>query len=307
MNRIHPARWLSKQAVTGFKDLPRNGAWLLSKVLIAPSSMSGVVTSGISDEMRRTAIAVADAIPGTGEPVELRLKRAETAITRAKAAEQAALADAKNASVLADRARALDQERRERMRRAEREGRQEVDRRTQQARDRVAQVVERERTKASREVDAAIERLASDVGAEVDRAQAEAEAAAERARARIDQAHEQLAAARSLATEATEAAERVAGAAHEHARALVASAEREAGSADRFVDEARRTEASLANAAARGVRAEEQQTVPARLNELTKAELADLAESLGVTGASRMTKDELIKAVRRASRVKARG
>ena len=149
MTKFHPARWLSRQAVTGLKDLPRNGAWLLSKALTAPSSMSGVVTDGISDEMRRTAIAVADAIPGAGEPVELRLKRAEAAIARAKAAEQAALADAQNANVLADRARTLDQERRERLRRAEREGKQEVDRRAQQARDRVAQVVEQERAKAS--------------------------------------------------------------------------------------------------------------------------------------------------------------
>ena len=94
--------------------------------------------------------------------------------------------------------------------------------------------------------------------------------------------------------------------AQQHARSLATSAERKAGSADRFVDEARRAEASLANAAARAVRAEQEQPVPSRLTELTKAELTDLARPLGVTTTSQVTKDELIKAIRRASRAKTR-
>ena len=292
--------------MTGFKDLPRNGAWLLSKAFTAPSSMSGAVTGGISDEMRRTAIAVADAIPGTGEPVELRLKRAEAAVARAKNAEQAALADAQNASVLATGP--VPSMRRDASACAEPSAR--AKRKSTVARSRPRTAWHRSWSRSGpRQPRTSTLRLNGwhpTSGAQVDRAQAEAEAAAERARAKIDQAHEQLAAARSLATQATEAAERVAEQAHQHARSLAASAEQEAGSADRFVNEARRTEASLKNAAARAVRTEQQQPVPSRLNELTKAELAELAEPLGVTATSHMAKDDLIKAIRRASRAKTR-
>jgi hypothetical protein len=129
---------------------------------------------------------------------------------------------------------------------------------------------------------------------------------AERAQALIEDAHQQMAEARALAAEATAAAQEAADQAHAHARAVAETAEAQTGSAERVVQDARRAESALADEAARAVRAEQEQPLPARLSERTKAELVELAEPLQIQGASRMTKDELVRAVRSASRARQR-
>jgi hypothetical protein len=83
-------------------------------------------------------------------------------------------------------------------------------------------------------------------------------------------------------------------------------AEEQLGSADQVVEDARRAEGALADEAARAVRAEQEQQPPAPLNERTKAELVELAQPLQIEGASRMTKDQLVRAVRSASRARQR-
>jgi hypothetical protein len=115
-----------------------------------------------------------------------------------------------------------------------------------------------------------------------------------------------MAEARALAAEATEAAQEAAAQAHAHARAVAEQAEAQTGSAERVVKDARRAESALADEAARAVRAEQEQPTPARLSEHTKAELVELAQPLQIQGASRMTKDELVRAVRSASRARQR-
>jgi hypothetical protein len=129
---------------------------------------------------------------------------------------------------------------------------------------------------------------------------------AERAQALIEDAHQQMAEARSLAAEATAAAQEAADQAHAHARAVAEKAEAQTGSAERVVEDARQAEGALANEAAGAVRAEQKQPIPTRLNERTKAELVELAQPLQIEGASRMTKDELVRAVRSASRARQR-
>jgi hypothetical protein len=46
--------------------------------------------------------------------------------------------------------------------------------------------------------------------------------------------------------------------------------------------------------------------VPEKLTDYTKAELLDIAQPLDITGATRMPKSQLVRAIRSASRGKAR-
>jgi len=83
-------------------------------------------------------------------------------------------------------------------------------------------------------------------------------------------------------------------------------ADQNAGTADRLLADARGTEDLLADETARAVQAERQYDVPERLSEHTKAELLDIAHPLEIQGAGRMTKDQLVRSIQRASRAKAR-
>ena len=306
MSKISPVRWFSHQASTGLKDLPRNGAWILSKVLAAPAAITGSGGDGVPDGVRRVTAAVADTLPGTHDSVEIRLKRAEAAVAKAKKAEQDALTEAQNASARADMAKSVNDEGRERLRQADRDAKQEVDRRTQQARDHFGQLIDQERDKASHDTAETVEHIAADVQAQSEKARQEAEDAAARAQARIDDAHQQMATARALAAEATAAAQDVAEQARQSAKAIADDAEQRAQAAAQMVNDARSTEDLLAREAAHAVQAEQQQDVPARLVDHTKAELLELAEPLEIHGGARMTKDQLVRAIRSASRAKAR-
>ena len=87
---------------------------------------------------------------------------------------------------------------------------------------------------------------------------------------------------------------------------MAEEAEAQTGSAERVVEDAHRAESALADEAALAVRAEQQQPIPAGLSEHTKAELVELAQPLQIDGASRMTKDQLVRAIRSASRARKR-
>jgi hypothetical protein len=103
-------------------------------------------------------------------------------------------------------------------------------------------------------------------------------------------------------------------------RAVAEKAEAQTGSAERVVEDARRAESALADEAARAVRAEQEQQTPARLSEHTKdgkpdrrtyeersvEELRGRAAELEIEGRSAMSKDELVRAVRSASRARQR-
>ncbi|HZD98694.1 MAG TPA: Rho termination factor N-terminal domain-containing protein [Micromonosporaceae bacterium] len=83
-------------------------------------------------------------------------------------------------------------------------------------------------------------------------------------------------------------------------------AEERAGSADRRLKAARGTEDALATTAARAVRQEQTTEVPEKLTDYTKAELLDIAQPMEISGASRMPKSQLVRAIRTASRAQAR-
>jgi colicin import membrane protein len=306
MGKLRAMHWLFAQASTGIKDLPRNGAWVLSRVVESPTSTAGSVSGSATDAARRISAAVADVLPGSHDSVEVRLKRAEAAVARAKQAEQEALAQARNADNLAEVAKAVTEEGRQRQREAAREGKQEIDRRAQEARRSLEHQVGQEREQASQEVTDRLEKLRAEVEAHTLQARQDADEAAKRAQEQIAQAHEQMTAARTLAAEATRAAQEAADQAHQQARAVAEQADLNAGSADRALADARGTEELLATETARAIQAEREYEVPERLDERTKAELLDIAHPLQISGVARMSKEQLVRSIQRASRAKAR-
>jgi hypothetical protein len=94
MAKISPARWAAHHVTNGLRDLPRNGAWLLSKALRSPMMASGVAAHDTTDGLRRMTAAVTDRVPGAPDTVGIKLRRAETAVARASEAERQALAEA---------------------------------------------------------------------------------------------------------------------------------------------------------------------------------------------------------------------
>jgi len=115
-----------------------------------------------------------------------------------------------------------------------------------------------------------------------------------------------MAVARALATEAIKAAQEIADQARQQATAVAEEAEQRVRSADQVVSDARGTERVLARVVAYAVQAEQTSGVPEALIERTKAELLVIAEPLQVGGAAQMRKNQLVRAIRNASRVKAR-
>jgi hypothetical protein len=68
--------------------------------------------------------------------------------------------------------------------------------------------------------------------------------------------------------------------------------------------DARGTEELLAIETARAVQAEREYDVSARLDEHTKPELLNIADQLQIPTATKMTKSQLVRSIRQASRAK---
>jgi peptidoglycan DL-endopeptidase RipA len=296
-----PLHWLSAQVSRGITEMPRNGAWVLSKML----DSSGSPREGAASATRRVSARVADVLPGH-DSVEARLKRAEVAVARSKQAEQAALADAREADNLAQTAKEVAEQGRQQIREMTQDGKQEVERRAQEVRRSLEHEVAEERERAGREVADRLERIKAEVQDRTNKSRQDAEEAAARAQQRIAQAHEELAKARALAAEATRAAQEAADQARRQARVVAEHADRDADTADRALDAARSTEQALAHETARAVRAEQAYTAPQHLTEHTKAELLEIAQPLDIAGARQMTKVQLVRSIQRASKAKAR-
>ena len=102
----------------------------------------------------------------------IKLKRAETAVARAKEAEQQALAEAQTASEQADAAKAVSEER-ETAREATREGEAGGPTAHPGGRERFSRLIDQERRRQTKSMER-IERITADVNAESERARAEA-------------------------------------------------------------------------------------------------------------------------------------
>jgi hypothetical protein len=60
---------MADQAASGLRDLPRNGAWLLSKALRSPVAATESAVHDTSDGFRRVTTVVADKLPGGPDSV----------------------------------------------------------------------------------------------------------------------------------------------------------------------------------------------------------------------------------------------
>jgi colicin import membrane protein len=299
MSKIRSGPWLTGHASSGLRDLPRSGALLASKILGFAADVEASVSDVAPERLRGPRTAAPDALPGASVPVDVGLKQAEAALAAAKTAERRAWTGAQNASACADIARSIGDEGRQRVRQATGEAQREVDRRTQQARDQFERLIERERQQASRDAAVRLEQVTAEVDAQLRKARTDAEEADANAR-------RQLASARVLAAEATAAARDIADQTLREAKASADEAVHRARSADQIFSDARDTEQALTREAARAVREQDARDVSERLTEYTKAELLDIAQPLHVQAAARMTKDQLVTAIRDASRATAR-
>ena len=296
MAGMNPVRW----AASGIKELPSNAAWLASRALRSAGSLS--TDSETGESPMRKIVDRAAAPLAHGSSIEVRLRRAEAAVASAKDAEQRALAEAQAASDRAAAARANHDDNEQRLRDARRAGREEVGRRTRDARERLAQLVDNEQDQAEREVGDRLDQLTADLQRESERVRNEAAVSADRARESIDAAHRQMIEARRLADEATTAAQEASAQAHAQARAVAEEAEDRTGPTDAAVTRAAKTTSAVAATAARAATAESKREIPGRLADQTKDELLQLATPLGVNGARKMTKDQLVRAIRSAAR-----
>jgi colicin import membrane protein len=265
---------LSERARTGFREMPSNAAWLLSRALKPAEGVGDAAHStaaDIRDRGRQASAALIDAAPVGGDSVDVRMKRARTAAERARNAEQEAVQASQEARDLAEHARKVSERGRAHLNQVQRETERQVKQRVAEA-------------------------------APPPAAPPAAAPPPPRAEELVAEATERLAEARRLAGEATEAARAAAEEAHRQAQELADEAEQQADAADARIEAAEqlreRSEATAKSAAQELKRAPDN----GELESYNKPDLVDLASSMGIEGRTNMTKAELVDAIAKASR-----
>jgi hypothetical protein len=292
-------RWVVQQAKTAVTEFPENAGWLMRRFLTRPP-----VDRAVNDARggaRRVTESIADAVPFGPDSLDLRLHRAQEALEDARRAEQRALERVSEAKELAKRADAVTADGRRRQQEARSAAQAETKRRVAEARRRADAMVAEEQAAAEADADKRLDEVAAQVEAEREDARTRSEDARERAEAEMDDARRQLAEARALADEAAEAARHAAEEAHRRARAMTEQAEAQSRAADERAAEADKARGSVTLQTAELVRETEKAPAADGLAAKTKPELLDLAASLEIEGRSGMSKDDLVKAIRRAS------
>lgn len=314
---------ISEQIKTGFKDLPSNLAWVVSRVRTSSDSS----TSNGHDKVWETGIrarakardlkqTLAEVSPLGGEEsvghrmrrarnegtVEIKMERAREAAWRAEVAERQALELAREAEALSEEARDVSEQGSLRVREVEEHAKQLVKDRKAEAEAEARRMIEERVRDAREEGDQAVGETREQAEAEAKEAEAEAEEAQARAEEAMEEATRTLAEARELAEEAKQAATAAAEAAQRQAQQLAAEAEEQARSAEEQIaaaEEIRESARETAKEAAREMRSPE---VSGDLKSRTKEELLDLAAAIDVEGRTRMTKAELISAIKKSSK-----
>ena len=299
MSSDHPGRWLVQQAKTAVTEFPENTGWLLRK-LVTPPPVERAVGEAREGAWRLTE-SIADAVPFGADSLDLRLHRAQEALEDAQRSERRALERLREADELESRATTVAAEGRRRVQETKAAESAATKRRVAEARRRADAMVAEEREAAEADQRRAVEETEARNEAEREEAERTAAEARERANAEMADAQEQLAQARQLADEAAEAAHQAAEEAHRRARAMTEQAEAQSRAAEERAAEADQARGSVAVETAEFVRQTEEAPAVDDLADKTKSELLDLAASLDVDGRSAMTKDELLKAIRRAS------
>lgn len=301
MPRSPALRWVSERTRTGFREMPSNAAWMLSRVL-QPGQTVRSATEGARDRGQKVRTAVADATPVGGDSVDIRMKRARDAAERAREAEEQAVEAALESKDRSNHVRQVSERGRARLTDVERETSRLVKQRIAAAQKAADESVKRERQDAEADADAERREVQAAVDEEIEDAQREAEASQRRAEELVADATERLAAAKRLADEATETARAAAEEAHHQAQELADEAEQQASEADARITEAEQLREHSEETAKHTVRELDREQTNGGLESYRKPELIELAASIGVEGRTNMTKGELIDAIAKASR-----
>jgi DNA repair exonuclease SbcCD ATPase subunit len=294
---------LSEQARTGLREMPSNAAWLLSRVLKpaqAVETTAESATAGARDQGRKVKAAVVDATPFGGDSVDVRMRRAQDAGERAREAEERAAEAAHESKERSAHARDVSEHGRARLREADRETNRMVKQRIADAQKAAEALVERERRAAEADAEEQRQQVQAEVDQEVQAAQADAEDCRQRAEELIEDATEKLTEARRLAGEAAEAARTAADEASRRAQSLASEAQQQAHDAQAQVKATERLRERTQTTARRTAR--ELESDDGGLQSHSKAELVQLAASVGIESRTKLTKSELADAIAKASR-----
>ena len=290
----HRVGWIFGQARQGAAELPANVAWLLGKV--AGGAESSHSSRGGSNAGGRTVRdVVADALPFGKDSLDLRIQRAHEALSRARQAQQDATDQAVRAREDADEAAAVAERGRRRHAQVKKDGEAEVARRLKEAQRRADELVAREREAAEAAAAKTLDKTDEEIERDNLDAQSKADASRERAQADLDDARAQMVEARRLADEAASEARSAAEEARRNAEELARDADAKVAATDDL-------EREVGSEAVNVVNASPGNGSVSALNQQSKGELLELATTLGVAGRSQMNKDELVKAVRTASK-----
>lgn len=253
--------------------------------------------NGVRQVARGIMSSVAEHTPFS-DGTQVRLRQADSAAEQARQAEQEAMEAAERASELAEEADAVEthgeRERKAVRDRTSREVQSAVKQAEAEARAHVNARKQEAEAKASADVEAVDQETRSQSAA----AKARASEAAEEAQEKIDTARALLAEARERADEAAEAAADAAREAAAHAEELAAEAQERATLAQGRAGAAqgpRRTVEAEGRALAGDIDA----AAAVDLNDQTKAELIDLAKSMGLEPTPAMRKQQIVALIRK--------
>jgi colicin import membrane protein len=295
---------LLERARTGLREMPSNAVWLMSRVLRpvdAIQEAGGTAAASVRDQGRKIGAGVVDAAPVGGDSVEIRIRRAREAADRAREAEDRAREAGERARSRAEKVKELSERGRRRVQEAEGQSNRDVEQRVAEAEKTAQEFVQRERRAAEADAEEHRRAVAEEVENEIAETHSEAEEARKDAEELVADASDKLAEAGQLADEAAEAARAAAEEAERQAKELAGQADRQATEADAKVKTTEELRDQRVASATRTARALNRDTTNG-LSSYSKAELMDLAAGIDVRGRSTMTKDELIAALRTASR-----
>jgi hypothetical protein len=287
---------------TGFKDLPRNTSWLLSKALGPVANAPGRAAAaadgaaGNVAETARTATSkVTSVLPGGGGSVEQRVEQAHAAAERARAAEEKALQAAEAAKARSDALKAMTEESAAQVEEFKKEQAARTDERTAEARRQADEQVAEARREAEEEARRRVDERVAEAESQLQKAREQAEAAQEHATAELATATQLLDEARRLSDEAEQAAQSMVDEAHRQAARVGGIHQTDA---KRQVAEAeKKTAASATKARKVSSAVPNQRGSQGAYKTRTKSELLELAASKGIKGRSSMNKAQLVRAL----------
>ena len=296
---------LSDITRTGLREMPSNAAWVLSRALKPADEVGSKAESagaGVRDRGRRLRAKVVDAAPGDGNSVEIRMRRAQEASERAREAEQQALEAQQEAQERADHAKKVSAEGRARVTAVERDTAKWVKQRVAEAQKAADEAVKQERQAAEADAEEERQETQDEVAGEIEEAEDEAQAAQHEADERVEDATEKMAEARRLAQEAADAAQAAAEEANRQAQELAQQANQQASEAKAQVTQAERIRTQSETTAKKAAGKLGGSATNGDLESYNKPELVELAAGIGIEGRTTMSKDELVKAIKKESR-----